>query len=186
VAGRIRVLPRYSKLTDTMALELRFPLAEAQEVIATENGYGSWAALKADVDAAASSHAPIPQPGKPTLKGATPVLFVSNMEASVAFLGDKLGFGIDFLHGKPPFYGSVSRNGARLHLRFVHEAAFIDGIVEREQLLSAFIEVDDVKSLYAEYLAAGVDMHSRLRKEPWGGPVFVVRDPDGNLICFSS
>ena len=46
VGGRIRLLPRYRELTDAAALALRFPLAEAQEVIARENGYESWAALK--------------------------------------------------------------------------------------------------------------------------------------------
>jgi hypothetical protein len=31
---------------------------------------------------------------------------------------ERLGFDIDFLHDAPPFYGSVSRGEARLHLRF--------------------------------------------------------------------
>jgi catechol 2,3-dioxygenase-like lactoylglutathione lyase family enzyme len=184
VAGRIRGLSRYRGLTDAAALALRFPLAEAQEVIATENGYESWTTLKAAFAAAPGNDTPTPQQGKPLLKGATPVMFVSSVQASATFFRDKLGFGIDFLHGNPPFYGSVSRDGARIHLRFVHEPAFVAGIVDREQLISAFVEVDDVKSLYAEYLAAGVQIHGRLKKEPWGGSGFAVSDPDGNHIYF--
>jgi hypothetical protein len=46
---------------------------------------------------------------------------VTNVQTSAAFFRDKLGFVIHFLHGHPPFYGSVSRGAACLHLRFVHE-----------------------------------------------------------------
>lgn len=212
VGGRIRLLPRYRDLTDAAALALRFPLAEAQEVIARENGYESWAALKnamlasddgkvkdnenveiIKVVRSQEARASSPPAGgsakesasaKPALRSATPILFVSNVVASAEFFRDKLGFAIDFLHGHPAFYGSVSRDGARLHLRFVHEPAFVEGIVDREQLLAAYIDVADAKALFAEYLAAGVPMHSRLKKEPWGGHGFTILDPDGNRIYF--
>jgi catechol 2,3-dioxygenase-like lactoylglutathione lyase family enzyme len=184
VGGRIRMLPRYRNLTDVAALALRFPLAEAQEIIAIENGYENWAALKAAMESGSPAASPAQASHSPVLTSAIPMLFVSNVRASADFFRDKLGFDIDFLHGNPPFYGSVSRDGARLHLRFVHEPAFVAGIVEKEQLLAAFINVEDVKNLFAEYLAAGVEMHSRLRKEPWGGHGFTICDPDGNRIYF--
>ena len=120
------------------------------------------------------------------LKRAVPVVFVSNVQASAAFFRDKLGFAIDFLHGHPPFYGSVSRGAACLHLRFVHEPVLTPGIREREQgLLSAFLDVENIQSLFAEYKGAGVDFAHPLRKEPWGGSAFTVLDPDGNCICFA-
>jgi catechol 2,3-dioxygenase-like lactoylglutathione lyase family enzyme len=178
------MLPRYRDLTDVQALALRFPLAEAQEIIAVENGHESWAALKAVLEAVPREGSTAGEPGVPRLTSAVPLLYVSNVEASADFFCEKLGFDVDFLHGNPPFYGSVSRDGARLHLRFVHEPAFVAGIVEKEQLLAAFINVSDVKSLFAEYLEADVTMHSRLKKEPWGGFGFTVCDPDGNRIYF--
>ena len=46
IGERIRILPRYRKLTDVEALALKFPLSEAQEIIALEAGFKSWAALK--------------------------------------------------------------------------------------------------------------------------------------------
>jgi catechol 2,3-dioxygenase-like lactoylglutathione lyase family enzyme len=204
VGGRIRLLPRYRELTDAAALALRFPLAEAQEVIARENGYESWTALKNATLASQddvkiikvvrsqeargsrpeAGGAEASAPGKAVLKGATPILFVSNVQASAEFFRNKLGFAIDFLHGHPAFYGSVSRDGARLHLRFVHDPAFAEGIVEREQLLAAYVDVADVKALFAEFLAAGVPMHARLKKEPWGAAGFVILDLDGNRIYF--
>jgi catechol 2,3-dioxygenase-like lactoylglutathione lyase family enzyme len=122
----------------------------------------------------------------PVLKAALPVVFVSNVQASAAFFRDKLGFLIDFLHGDPPFYASVSRDGARLHLRFVHEPVITTEVREREDgLLSAFLDIDNIEGLFAEYKAAGVDFAHPLRMEPWGRSAFTVLDPDGNYICFA-
>ena len=184
VGGRIRSLPRYRNLTDVEALALKFPLSEAQEIIALESGYESWAALKSGFSTMAEQAQAVP--AGPVLKGALPVVFVSNVQTSAAFFRDKLGFAIDFLHGHPPFYASVSRGAARLHLRFVHEPVITLGVREREEgLLSAFLDVDNIKGLFAEYKAAGVDFVQPLRKEPWGGSAFTVLDPDGNWICFA-
>jgi catechol 2,3-dioxygenase-like lactoylglutathione lyase family enzyme len=184
VGGRIRNLPRYRNLTDVETLALKFPLSEAQEIIALEAGFESWAALKSGFSTMPKQAKPMPE--SPTLKVAIPVVFVSNVQASAAFFRDKLGFAIDFLHGNPPFYGSVSRDDSRLHLRFVHEPVIPPSVREREEgLLSAFIGVDNIKDLFAEYKAAGVDFAHPLRKEPWGASAFIVLDPDGNCICFA-
>jgi catechol 2,3-dioxygenase-like lactoylglutathione lyase family enzyme len=184
VAGRIRRLARYAHLTDREALALDFPLHEAQEIVALEAGYDSWAGLKA---AAVQDETP-PGPSAPSLRlaRATPVVFVADVEASAMFYRDSLGFSIDFLHGEPPFYGSVSRDGACLHLKFVHEPVFTVGPHDRDDIIMAFVEVDNIKALFAEYVAAGVTFSHRLQKEAWGGRDFIVRDPDGNMICFAT
>jgi catechol 2,3-dioxygenase-like lactoylglutathione lyase family enzyme len=183
IGGRIRRLPRYAHLTDREALVLAFPLREAQEIIALEAGYENWAALKAAAGGVEPARAaPVP----PRLARAIPVLFVVDVDASAAFYRDALGFAIDFLHGDPPFYGSVSRDGACLHLKFVHQPVLTVAPADRDAFITAFVEVENVKALFAEYVAAGVTFTQRLQTEAWGGRDFIVRDPDGNTICFSS
>jgi catechol 2,3-dioxygenase-like lactoylglutathione lyase family enzyme len=185
VGGRVRMLPRYRNLTDVEVLALKFPLSEAQEIIALEAGHANWAALKAAVSGGPEPSRAVTR-ARPVLESAIPVLFVANVQVSAEFFRDRLGFAIDFLHGNPPFYGSVSRGDARLHLRFVLEPVFAPGAREREDgLLSAFIGVDNVQSLFGEYKAAGVEFAQPLRKEPWGASAFIVLDPDGNWICFA-
>ena len=71
-----------------------------------------------------------------------------------------------------------------MHLKFVHEPVFAIGTHDREGLIMAFIEVENVKALYANYVAAGVTFEQKLRKQAWGGRDFIVRDLDGNAICF--
>jgi catechol 2,3-dioxygenase-like lactoylglutathione lyase family enzyme len=183
VAGRIRTLPRHAGLTDRQALDHPFTLAEAQEIVAREAGHPDWPALKAAC-AAAPPAAPRPAPAPPRLAAAWPVLFVADVERSARFYRDALGFAVDFLHGDPPFYGSVSRDGARLHLKWVHRPVFAPGRAAAEGLIMAFLPVENVKALYAEYAEAGLPFHQKLTRQAWGGTDFHLSDPDGNVLAF--
>ena len=183
IGGRIRQLDRYRTLSDRDALAIPFPLHEAQEIIALEAGHTSWAELKAGADPTPSDDERSEQEG-PARLVSTPVLPVADVDASAAFYRDRLGFRIDFLHGSPPFYGAVSRDGARLHLKFVHEPVLDIDAARREGLISAFIDAPDVRDLYAEYQGTSVEIVQKLTKQAWGGTDFIVRDPDGNGIAF--
>jgi catechol 2,3-dioxygenase-like lactoylglutathione lyase family enzyme len=118
------------------------------------------------------------------LTRAVPVIFVTDVVTSAGFFNTTLGFSIDFLHGEPPFYGSVSRDGATIHLKFVHEPVLAVGPEDRDGFINALIEVDNVTGLYTEFVAAGATFDQELMDQPWGGRDFIVRDPDGNGICF--
>jgi catechol 2,3-dioxygenase-like lactoylglutathione lyase family enzyme len=183
IGGRIRQLARYRALSDREALALKFPLTEAQEIIALEAGFASWAELKAGTEAGPPTSGQ-PETQDKSVASATPVLFVADVDASATFYRDQLGFRIDFLHGNPPFYGSVSRDAATLHLKLVHEPVFAAGAAEREGLIMAFVDAPNVRELYTEYQAANAEIVQKLTKQAWGGTDFIVRDPDGNAIAF--
>ncbi len=104
--------------------------------------------------------------------------------ASCRFFNDVLGFETVFTYGEPAFFGQVARDGVPLNLRYMDVPVFVGDIRAREGLLAAQIGVSNVKSLYAEFKAAGAAFHQPLKQHPWGGQDFVVRDPDGNLISF--
>jgi catechol 2,3-dioxygenase-like lactoylglutathione lyase family enzyme len=184
VAAQIRtMLPRFRDLSDAEILRHGLRLGDAQELVARKAGFDSWQALKAGIenmtDQAAHAAA------KPVLITAEPQLFVSDIKASCDFFTGKLGFSIVFLYGEPPFYGQVQRDQAALNLRHVDAPLFDNELREREDFLSASINVDDVKRLFLEFQAAGVPFHQTLRKEPWGATTFIVKDPDGNLLLFA-
>ena len=182
IGEKVRLLERYRHLTDVEVLEMAMPLTLAQEIVAVEAGFRDWAALKARAgDPQGPSHV---ETNGPILAGAVPILFVRNVTAAAAFYEEKLGFQIDFLHGAPPFYGSVSRDRACLHLRFVHQTNFCELAAREGGLILATIEVADVKALFHEYEARSVDFAQRLVRQPWGGLDFHVRDPDGNVVSF--
>jgi uncharacterized glyoxalase superfamily protein PhnB len=118
------------------------------------------------------------------VKSITPILFVRDVPASAAFFEEKLGFATDFLHGSPPFYGSVSRGGACLHLRCVHQPNFAELAAQEVSLILANVEVSDVQGLFEEFRERGADFAQVPTRQPWGGTDFHVRDPDGNVISF--
>jgi catechol 2,3-dioxygenase-like lactoylglutathione lyase family enzyme len=118
------------------------------------------------------------------LKSITPILFVRDVSASAAFFQEKLGFGVDFLYGTPPFYGSVSRDEACLHLRFVGQPNFAELAAREVSLILATIEVSDVRGLFEELKGRGAVFAQTPTKKPWGGTDLHVRDPDGNMISF--
>jgi uncharacterized glyoxalase superfamily protein PhnB len=123
------------------------------------------------------------------IAGLSAQLFVRDIRVSVDFFTNKLGFAVAFVYGDPPFYGQVVRGAARLDLRSVWEPVFAGDIREREHLLSASMTLAtaaDLDRLFADFRMAGVDFHQALKVEPWGARTFVVRDPDGNLLLFSS
>ncbi|MFG1906797.1 hypothetical protein [Kribbella sp. NPDC048928] len=151
--GRIRQLARYRTLSDREALALKFPLTEAQEIIALEAGCASWAELKASTETAPPSEQPKAQ--DTAVASAKPVLYVADVNVSATFYRNQLGFRIDFLHGNPPFYGSISRDGATLHLKLVDNPVFV-----------------------------AAEIVQKLTKQAWGGTDFIMRDPDGNAIAF--
>lgn len=113
-----------------------------------------------------------------------PVLFVRNVPASAEFFRDTLGFDIDFLHGTPPFYGSVSRDDACLHLRYVPEPNFAELAAAEYSLILGSIEVSDVQALFDEFTRRGAPICQPPTQKPWGGTDLHVRDPDGNVISF--
>lgn len=182
IGEKLRLLPRFRALTDREALDMEFPLVLAQEVVAAEAGYADWAALKSAV--ADAPKTPRPDAGPPVLQSATPILFVRDVAAAAEWYSERLGFTVDFLHGHPVFYGAVSRDGACLHLRFVHQPMFASMAAAENGLILATVEVSNVKALYAELQARGADFAQTLTRHPWGGTDFHVRDPDGNAISF--
>lgn len=117
------------------------------------------------------------------VKGVIPILFVDDVTRAASFYMD-LGFSTDFLYGEPPFYASVSRGCACLHLRYVAHPNFTELAASEEALILAAVEVSDVHALHAEFKSRDVDISRGLVDQPWGGTDFHVRDPAGNEISF--
>lgn len=115
---------------------------------------------------------------------AVPILFVRDVSAAARFYESRLGFTTEFLHGDPPFYGAVRRDGAVLHLRFVARPNFAELAAREVSLILATIAVPDVRALYAELEGRGAPFVQHLVQQPWGGLDCQVEDPDGNRISF--
>ena len=192
VAAQIRaLLPRFLSMPDSEILAASFKLSDAQEMVARQQGFDSWQALKTGLSTTphkVKSSSSKSAPSKATIVGAEPQLFVTDLERSCEFFRGKLGFSLVFSYGKPPYYAQVGRDAARLNLRYVERPSIESTVRDQEELLSVSMTVataDEIKLLFLEFQSAGVVFHQRLKKQSWGARNFVVKDPDGNLLLFA-
>src|SRR5262245_45746575 len=77
VGGKVRMLDRFRNLTDCEVLEMKLPLALAQEIVAVESGYKSWAELKAGTAGALKT--PRDATLLPLVEDVIPILQVRNV-----------------------------------------------------------------------------------------------------------
>ncbi|MCH8995204.1 MAG: VOC family protein [Chloroflexi bacterium] len=104
---------------------------------------------------------------------ARPNLHVEDVERSVAFYRDLLGFDTKTLMGEPPSFALLVREGAEIAL--VRE--------ENRAPTGCYIYVTGVEALHEHCQASGVRITYPLTLEPWGLLNFVIEDPDGHQIA---
>jgi catechol 2,3-dioxygenase-like lactoylglutathione lyase family enzyme len=202
VAAQIRGhLPHFLNMPDSEILAASFKLSDAQEMVARQQGFDSWQALKSGLSTTPvkvkasplkasppKSLASKSSPSKATIVGVEPQLLVTDIKRSCDFFCEKLGFTLVFSYGKPPYYAQVGRDAARLNLRCVERPVIESTVRDREELLSVSMTVataEEIKLLFLEFQSAGVAFQQTLKKQPWGAKNFVVKDPDGNLLLFA-
>ena len=129
------------------------------------------------------------------IREVTPVFQVKNVQASVDFYRDKLGFRARHQNGDA--MAIVERDGTDIILTRANDESwkvrptFLQRPVASgaESFLpgtgSCRIRVEGVDELYAAYQAQGVvHRNGPLRDQPWGVRDFVVGDLDGNALAF--
>ncbi|MBE7195533.1 MAG: VOC family protein [Gordonia polyisoprenivorans] len=184
VAARIRAgLPAFHRATDAEILAADFPLARAQELVAREQGFPNWQALRSgwsDMPTQSSS-----TDNTSRLLAAFPQILTVDFAVSRAFYVERLGFDIVYEYGHPPFYALVERGGARLNLRFVHRDLIDRSLAATEKVLAANVPVIGAKALFLEFRDRSVPIVQPLTTQPWGARDFVISDPDDNRLCFA-
>lgn len=114
-----------------------------------------------------------------------PVFFTRDIPLTLAFYKDKLGFECLGTWQDPPVYAIVARDQRAIHFRCA-DPPTANPDKYAEELLDAYISVDDADALHAEYAAIGVELTRQLGDMPWGSREFVVKDCDGRLLAFGS
>jgi uncharacterized glyoxalase superfamily protein PhnB len=114
-----------------------------------------------------------------------PVFFTMDIPATLAYYKTKLGFECLGKWDDPPVYAIVARDEYAIHFRC---AAPPTPNPEKysDELLDAYIFIEDADALYAEYAAKGVEFSRGLANMPWKSREFVVKDCDGRLLVFGA
>jgi PhnB protein len=111
-----------------------------------------------------------------------PILAVKDVDASIAFYRDVLGFNHDFSlpgpDGKTSFAG-VSLGKAAFGISLEPEAAKGgEGVV----FMVYVADDQDLDAYYAEVQGRGAKIDQPIKDEYWGDRVFSLRDPTGYML----
>ncbi len=116
----------------------------------------------------------------------SPFFIVSNVQQTVAFYCETLGFEADYLDPKDdPFFAIVRRDGAMVFLKS-HQGLDPTPNSSRHPWIrwDAYVSVPDPDSLAAEFNASGVTFDKPLGNTSENLRGFDVRDPDGYVLFF--
>ncbi|MCY3000569.1 MAG: VOC family protein [Planctomycetota bacterium] len=115
----------------------------------------------------------------PTILASTFVLAVQDLERSVRFYVEQLGFTEDL---RVDGWSFLSRGAAKLRLGHCPDALPISQAQDHSWF--AYLHVDDARALHAELVAKRVELWHPLRDLPWGMREFAIVTPDGHRIVF--
>lgn len=114
-----------------------------------------------------------------------PQFFTTDIQGTLAYYKEKLGFECVGTWQEPPVYAIVARDEQAIHFRCA-EPARANADKYADELLDAYLQVEDADALYAEYAARGVEFTRELGNTPWDAREFVVKDCDGRLLAFGA
>jgi len=114
-----------------------------------------------------------------------PVFFTMDIPGTLAYYEAKLGFQCLGKWQDPPVYAIVARDHQAIHFRCAEPPAASPNKYS-DELLDAYVFVEDADALYAEYAARGVEFTRGLANMPWDSREFVVKDCDGRLLAFGA
>jgi uncharacterized glyoxalase superfamily protein PhnB len=114
-----------------------------------------------------------------------PLFFTMDIPATLAYYKEKLGFECLGTWQDPPVYAIVARDQQVIHFRCA-EPPTANPNKYRDELLDAYVFVEDADALCAEYAAQGVEFTREVADTPWHSRGFVVKDCDGRLLAFGA
>ena len=114
-----------------------------------------------------------------------PQFFTTDLPGTLAYYRDTLGFECLGTWDDPPVYAIVARDEHRIHFRLA-EPPTPNPDKYADELLDAYLSIENADTLYAEYATRGVEFTRPLGDTPWHSREFVVKDRDGRLLAFGA
>jgi catechol 2,3-dioxygenase-like lactoylglutathione lyase family enzyme len=123
---------------------------------------------------------------RPTTTAISPSFIVSNVEQTIAFYRDKLGFETRFRQPeRDPFFAIIGRDGAQIFIKSEKGVAPVPNSNRHRHLrLDAFVYVEDPDALAAEFAGQGATFSVPLKDTNDGLRGFEICDPDGYVLFF--
>jgi catechol 2,3-dioxygenase-like lactoylglutathione lyase family enzyme len=112
-----------------------------------------------------------------------PVICTDDIDRSLSYYIDILGFSFDFKYGDPPVYAGVKSGNAEIY--FTCNPALTHLIKENGLPPDIFIWVEDAGLLFKEHTDKGAEVVEPIAERPWGARQYVIKEINGYHLKFA-
>ncbi|MBS1724477.1 MAG: GNAT family N-acetyltransferase [Armatimonadetes bacterium] len=113
------------------------------------------------------------------MTSSTAIFAAADIEATLAYYKDVLGFESTWTYGEPPNFGGASKGG--VSIMFCLDLALASKVAGHQH----WVKVDDADELYALHVGRGAKVVSEIGDRPWGVREYVVEDLNGYHLRFA-
>lgn len=123
---------------------------------------------------------------RPKTEAISPSFIVSNVDQTIAFYCDKLGFETRFLApDQNPFFAIIGRDGAQIFVKSDKAVSPLPNHTRHPYMRwDAFVYASDPDALAAEFADHGAAFSAPLEDTHDGLRGFEIADPDGYILFF--
>lgn len=123
---------------------------------------------------------------RPATQAISPFFIVSNVDQTIAFYRDKLGFETRFQQPeRNPFFAIIGRDGAQIFIKAEKGIEPMPNSTRHRHLrLDAFVYAEDPDALSVEFADSGAAFSVPLKDTHDGLRGFEICDPDGSVLFF--
>ena len=115
------------------------------------------------------------------IKGISPQFLVADIDHTIEFYIEKLGFEIAFRY--EDFYAGIIKDGCSIHLKSGKPSSEERKSKRENGDLDIVFSVERVEELYEEFINKSVEIIQPLCDRPYGKE-FYIADPDGYILAF--
>jgi catechol 2,3-dioxygenase-like lactoylglutathione lyase family enzyme len=122
----------------------------------------------------------------PALESISPFFIVANVEPTIAFYRDALGFQVSYQEPQDdPFFAILWRDKVQIFVKSDAAVAPLPNPVRHRYMTwDAYVYAPDPDALAAEFASRGVAFHASLADTSSGLRGFEIADPDGYVLFF--
>jgi catechol 2,3-dioxygenase-like lactoylglutathione lyase family enzyme len=119
---------------------------------------------------------------RPTIASISPFFIVSDVDRTVAFYRDRLGFQATY---REPFFAIIVRDGAQIFIKSENGIAPVPNSTRHRHLRwDTYVSVPEPDALAAEFAGRGASFSVALKDTSDGLRGFEITDPDGYVLFF--
>ena len=109
-----------------------------------------------------------------------PVIATADVQATMSYYSDVLGFRELFSYGSPLVYAGMQRDGAQIYIS--QDEKLADLIAQQDLHPEIFLWAEDVDAWFTQHQRSGAKIVEEISDRPWDARQYVIEDPNGYFI----